>query len=225
MTMQPFLMMIRSSLAIGMLALCGIAQAGTVSHTYTVDSHAAPWDPAVNPNFHFGVGDNIGPTIVSGLQGFDFNTGDVLNITYFGGLTSAFGGVPVVDGNGYVGSPFRNDDPGSSGTGFPSQYMDFSTNDIFLQALVGTFTDSSGVIVGSPFAINNALSIAVPNGASQLQLGFNDDIFADNTGALDVNVSGPGTSVPEPSSFALLSLGGIGLAIRVYRRRRDGTTV
>ena len=33
---------------------------------------------------------------------------------------------------------------------------------------------------------------------------------------------GQGGSVPEPSSFALLGLGGIGLALGAYRRRRAG---
>jgi hypothetical protein len=33
------------------------------------------------------------------------------------------------------------------------------------------------------------------------------------------------TSVPEPSSFALLTLGGFGLAISVYHRRKQTTAV
>ncbi len=41
-----------------------------------------------------------------------------------------------------------------------------------------------------------------------------------NGGTADLQVS---AAVPEPSTFALLGLGGIGLAIRAYRRRKTGT--
>ncbi len=57
----------------------------------------------------------------------------------------------------------------------------------------------------------------IPAGATQLQLGVNDDIYSDNTGAYQITITGAG--VPEPSALALLGLtaivaGAIGLRHR-----------
>ena len=210
------------------LAACGSSQAGIINVQKTVLSTAGPWDIAVNPAFTYGIGDNTAATVYSAANGFDFLADDALTITYVSGLTSAFTGVPPsVDGAGYVGSPFKNDVLGSSGQPFPSFYMGpfpvDGSRDVFLNALVGTFTDSSGMIIGSPFAINNGpLTVMIPVGATQLQLGINDDIFADNTGSLLVNVSGPGTAVavPEPATMTLLGMGLAGMFGVGYRRRK-----
>jgi hypothetical protein len=80
---------------------------------------------------------------------------------------------------------------------------------IYLMALVGTFADSTGAIVGTPFFVGTGpVSFAVPPGATQLQLGMNDDFFLDNAGFLSVQVmgsAGTGTdSAPEPASILLL---------------------
>jgi hypothetical protein len=69
---------------------------------------------------------------------------------------------------------------------------------------MGTFTDLAGNIVGTPFAVfNGPLAVVVPVGAAQLQLGIDDDVFADNSGSLLVQVTGP-DAVPEPTSLLLL---------------------
>jgi hypothetical protein len=181
------------------------------SITVSVDGLAMPWlwdTVSLNTASPFGVQDGIGPTVVDSSSGISFAAGGTLTITYLSGLTSAFGGAPVVDGQGYgpnPPSPFEfdaNGNPGSSGQPFPSLYM--SPYPIYLNTLVGTFADSAGNIVGTPFAVfNGPLSVLVPLGATRLQLGVNDDIYADNTGSLDVNVAGPDI-VPEPSSFLLM---------------------
>ena len=198
----------RVALLFGLLITAGVANAGVVVDK-SVDGQAGPWDAALNAALHhYGVADNLSPTVFDASDGLTFSAGDTMTIEYVSGLTSAFGGAPVVDGAGYIGLPFKNDDPGSSGMFFPSLYMDFSMSDIFLNALVGTFADSTGMIVGTPFAVNNGpLTVVVPVGASQLQLGVNDDIFVDNTGALVARVSQNVAAVPEPGSFTLLILG------------------
>jgi hypothetical protein len=74
----------------------------------------------------------------------------------------------------------------------------------YLGEFVGAFANSSGQVVGTPFAIGDGpATFIVPAGASQLQLGVNDNLFSDNTGSWNVNV----TMVPEPSTCALMVAG------------------
>ena len=55
--------------------------------------------------------------------------------------------------------------------------------------LVGAFTNGSGVIVETPVCIggNGSISFAVPTGATQLQLGINDNKYTDDTGSFSIN--------------------------------------
>lgn len=74
--------------------------------------------------------------------------------------------------------------------------------DLGLGGLCGCFTDGTGQIIGQPFPIGTAyVSLRVPVGATQLQLGLNETILSDNFGAYDVTVNGvpvvvPGTTRP-----------------------------
>ena len=115
-----------------------------------------------------------------------------------------------------------NNGTGSTGKRFPSFYMNPATYPINLGELVGTFADGSGVIVGTPFTIGNGPDpVTIPAGATRLQLGVNDDKFADNVGFWDIQVSGPGqvSGVPEPSTAALCGFALIGLGFVAYRRQ------
>lgn len=189
----------------------------------SVDGQAMPWyfiGGGINDSYQYGVLDGVGPTVVSSADGFDFAAGGVFTITYLDGFTSPWGGDPIYDANGDPGYA-ANDTPGSSGNYFPSLYVEPSSYPANLNALIGTFTDATGQVVGTPFLIGNLGSFAAPVGAAQLQLGFNDDIFWDNTGSLRVEVMGPSlTLVPEPSTLALSGLSV--LAALSYRVRRRG---
>ena len=224
----------------------GAASSASAAVLVTVDARSAPWDwqaGGLNDAFQFGVQDNIAPTAVTFASAAI--TGPSWAVLYTGkGLTSMFGGTPTQDVDGYVGSVFKDNDPGSSGNFFPSHYMSSYWNPdptlgVFLGGLVATFTDSTGAIVGNPFPIGYVFdnggtpffvagvsSGPTPLGATQIQLGMNDDIFADNTGSLQVCVGDSFAScraliagVPEPDAW-LLMIGGMSLVGGALRLRR-----
>lgn len=202
--------------AIAAIAVAGSAFAGAV--TVSVDGQAGPWDQGANPSLDYGVHDNLGPTVVN------VTAGDNLTISYVSGLTSAFGGVPpTVDADGYMGAIFGSGacctGIGSSGTPFPSFYIDPTNSgpQIALNELIGAFANGSTVL--SFFAVGNGpLNVIAPVGANHLLLGLNDDIFADNSGSLSIQVSGLS---PEPGAWALMLLGfgALGAALRSRRGR------
>jgi hypothetical protein len=194
------------------------AQAGIITTAVTVNGTEMPWNwvnLGLNTSDQFGVNDGTGPVVISATSGFAFNSGDVLTLTYLSGMVSVGSGFPNTDAKGDTALPVNAGD-GSTGKPFPSFYMNPATYPINLGELVGTFANSTGAIVGTPFAIGDGPDpVTIPTGATRLQLGVNDDRFGDNTGSYSVQVSGPGPVVsgaPEPSTaalcgFALVCLG------------------
>ena len=90
---------------------------------------------------------------------------------------------------------------------------------------MGTFATNTGAIVGTPFKIGDGPTVlTIPGGATQLQLGVNDDKFADNTGFWSVQVSGPGsvTGVPEPNAAWLCAFGVCGLIVTRFVVAKNG---
>jgi len=159
----------------------------------TLDSHAGPWLPSLNPNYDYGFHDNANPTIVNEANsGIRFTAGNVLTITYLSGLVSAGGALPFTDANGDTTSPYGcgpglTDPP--NGRRLPCDYTDLSRQ-THLMALVGVFTDSNGVIIGRPFTIGDGpYPVAIPAGATQLQMGTTDDIYYDNMGSWSIQVT------------------------------------
>jgi hypothetical protein len=78
-------------------------------------------------------------------------------------------------------------------------------------SLVGAFTDSGGNVV-EPLDIGNGpVSFIVPTGATQLQLGFNDSAWFDNSGSWVVSVNGSNYTV-QATAQPWLFTGGINSA-------------
>ncbi len=232
---------------LGLLASVSLAASAHAASfaVVTVQGTDMPWvwvDGGQNDAFKFGDQDGTGPATFN-FSSLGIGAGGSYGLLWVGGLTSAFGGPPTVDNGGYAGSVFKNDDPGSSGNYFPSLYLggDYGTlpdSGVFLNALVGAFTDGSGNVL-NPFSLGTyyddgskliGISGNLGSGVTAVQFGMNDDIFSDNTGSLSVCVdAGDGTCfahfyggsnpVPEPTTWALMivGLGSLGMAMR--RRR------
>ncbi len=150
----------------------------------TVNSKSGPWNPIINKSKNyihkFKVKNNglAPPTIVK------VKPDDNITIEYiFGDVYSDRRGYPErkTNANGYpktINSYFGR---------LPSYYINNQVNHM---ALIGTFANLKGVIVGSPFSIGNGpINVIVPKGAEQLQLGVNDNLFKDNSGLLVVKIS------------------------------------
>jgi len=114
----------------------------------------------------------------------------------------------------------------------PSAFID-PTNigpQIALNALIGAFVNSSGVVLNAFAPGNGPFSTTAPLNAVALLLGVNDDIFTfnggqlseiDNTGALSIEVAGSTfiAAIPEPPAWStiLLALIVIGASMRARR--------
>jgi hypothetical protein len=218
-----------STLAAGLavslvVVLCGASRAEAASITVTVDARRGPWDyvnGGLNTLFQYGVGDQLPPVVISGTSGFDFSAGGSFTITYLNGLTNNDGSPPLYNANGDPSQP-ANDVGG--GHGFtPSKYLSSSDYPANIMVLIGTFADSTGAIVGTPFKIGLGRAVVAPAGAARLELGLNDNLyqntmgFATNTGSLTVSVTGP-SAVPEPGSLVLLGSGITAVALVAWRR-------
>lgn len=163
-----------------------------------VDSHAGPWLQSLNPAYDYGAHDNAAPTVVnSANSGISFTAGNTITITYMSGLVSAGGSLPYTDANGDTTSKYGCG-PGLTEPNkfhLPCFYTDLSRK-THLMALIGVFADSDGVIVGQPFTIGDGpYTVAIPAGATQLQMGVNDDIFYDNMGSWVIQVAHYGSTV------------------------------
>jgi hypothetical protein len=195
-------------------AIATMASAGTIDVTNTILGTQGPWtfSSTLNSGFQYGTDSELPPVVLSTASGFDFAAGGTFTITYLSGTVSVGSSFPFTDANGDTAEPVDNG-PGSSGKDFPSFFMDHATYPINLGELVGTFANSSGTIVGTPFKVGDSASVTIPTGATQLQLGINDDIYGDNAGSYSVEIGGPSaavSTVPEPSTLGSL---GAGLAL------------
>jgi hypothetical protein len=209
------------------LGLSALVHAGTID--VIVNSTDEPWDPTLAGNSSYvwtnnAPGYQTGPAVVNTVV--SFTAGNQLVIAYLTGLdtTNAISvpGLPYVDGLGYTNLEYDSSDP----IGMPADFIpNTPPPSIYLQEVLGTFTDGSGDIVGTPFVVGDGTTVTVPVGASALQLGVNDDYYYDNAddpnNPLTFSVSDQGngtTQTPEPATFVLV--GGALLAIGYRRARR-----
>lgn len=177
----------------------------------TVDGKDAPWDSAANPSFSYTEVGSVGSALVA------VDPLSTYRISYVSGFTQTNLTYPLSDGTGCCVA-FG---PGSGG---PGQYMTTGSAGLYpkLQALLGAFVDGSGKIIGSPFFVGDGpLLLSAPAGTVDLSLGVNDTQYLDNLGSLQVSVS----AVPEPSTWALVILGFLGIGLVASRRKQNGPTL
>jgi len=159
-----------------------------------------PWQPSLNSNYRYGVGDNAGPIVVSAADGGAWSAGAAITVAYLEGGVSPCRGCGSYDANGERDFPTNDRKiPGCGNTVAPSNYM---TYPVYVVELVGTFANN-GVIVGNPFAIGGGpATFTIPPDANQLLLGVNDCYLEDNTGAFTVSVSGPSPLRAQESTLS-----------------------
>lgn len=188
--------------------------AANITVAETVSGLDGPWtyvNGGLNTAYQYGVGDEAPPLVVNASTGISFAPGSKISIQYVSGLESANSPYfPYVTAAGDLNVPVNNG-VGYSGRVDPSAFFNPATYPAYLSELVGTFANSAGAIVGTPFAIGDALTVTVPTGATSLDLGVNDDIYHENSGAFLVDVTGSAAAsplvTPEPATVGLLIAG------------------
>jgi hypothetical protein len=144
----------------------------------TVNGTSGPWawqNGGLNSGFIYnsGFNDQGAPTTVTSSSSVPISPGVVVTISYVSGSVSIGSGYSFTDAGGNTAIPENNKNLGGTGglTVWPSYYIPSSSYPVYSSELVGTFANSSGAIVGTPFAVGDLASETVPAGASQLQLG------------------------------------------------------
>ena len=126
---------------------------------------------------------NQSPIIFDATDGFQFMTGDTLTIKYLSGKTDEGFFFGKVDARGNIGD-----------TNFLS-----TAPDISIGTLIGSFANAAGKTFGPILDIGLGGKFVIPTGAVELRLGINDFYYPDNSGSLDIRVTGLAVlkAVPE----------------------------
>jgi hypothetical protein len=160
-----------------------------ITQNFTVLGTAMPWPwqtNGLNGGFPYGYGDGTPATLV-GYNVFRFRAGDRLTIRYAGGSVRRGPSYASVDANG---------DPGLVVTDGRVSYVDLPckylpVRNVNVMRLIGIFATLNAGIIGTPFLLGNGpVTVTVPDGATELLLGFNNDHFNQNSGAITVSVTG-----------------------------------
>jgi len=142
------------------------------NNEYAVPAAAGPWDIDANPNMpygivHNGIRDRHKAPVVVPVQ-----AGDRVTIKWVKGDPNSGAGI----GKGAKGVRIYTEGCAAQAPGC------FVPRVSYLVQLIGSFADDNGVVIGSPFALNNGpVHKQAPDGATQLLLGFNDNWYNDNS--------------------------------------------
>jgi hypothetical protein len=184
----------------------------------TVNGDQGPWavSGTLNTAYPYNqfFGNAAAPTVVTSGSQVTIAAGQEVSINYVSGTVSVQVGMyPFTNSGGNTAIVENNSVVANSN--WPSFWIPAAEYPVYSSELVATFANSSGAIVGSPFAAGLSDTLTVPTGATQLQLGVNDTNYSDNGGAWTIAVS---NVVPEPTSAGILAIGGL-LAMRRRNRR------
>jgi PEP-CTERM motif len=207
------------ALSSSVLLACVIFSAPALADVVTVagssDIFAAGLTPAQIPGSD--TSGNVGGNGAAPVA-FSVFGGETLQITASGLVQCCVGSTTGSTGpNGFNPNPFTP--PGST------------ISDSIPGGTVGTYTSTNGSAFallgtfanGNPFTIGADDTITIPVGVNTLYLGFADGsgfqgpsgFYQDNGGALTVNIS----AVPEPSTWAMMILGFLGVGFMAYRKK------
>ncbi len=150
-----------------------------------------------------------GATVTFNVAGANSSTGSIITdsngVASFAYIGSNSGSDTVQATAAINGQQLMSNSVSATWTSLPSANAEGSVTlqtgvNLGLTGLCGAFTDSNGVVI-EPIAIGAAPRVfAVPAGATQLQLGVDDDRYGDNTGSgFLVEVNGVLTTVPPPT--------------------------
>jgi hypothetical protein len=196
-----------------------------------IPATAAPWSPGLTGNSAYNYGYIPGPQPYGStppvVVPLSLGEGESITITAYGSVTPNSNGIPLgpgdtavgpagayTDANGWPGGPYGGEVWGDDALTCVSGAS--ASGPIATGGLMGAFTDSGGVVV-EPVAIGNGATLTVPSGATQLQLGINDNAYIYNTGGFTATVAIAG-SIPISSSLMneVLTDVQIGAAAQIY---------
>jgi hypothetical protein len=164
-----------------------------------VSGSAMPWDDTLPGNSAFPLhGSSYTYGTAAVIAARNLTPGDVVTLTGGAGQITIGSGFPL---NGPAGEAYSigSGYPGNGTAGhFPAEYVSGASTTTGLGGLVGAFTDASGNVIQAIF-IGAGGTFTVPVGATQLQLGTNDNVsYADNTGSFSISIGlGSGSTFTE----------------------------
>jgi hypothetical protein len=163
--------------AVGIL-VASSAHAKTVE--FVVNAKSGPWSVKANPNMPYGVGDEGEPTVVMGIEP---DSGKVE--IYPSGMITV--GKKTLPSQGDE-SREVDDKDGKKKKRFPSFYAPKILYPAYAHGLVVTFVDDDGKVIGRPIMVGEGIRLPIPELATGLAFGVNDDSFAENSGDFSIKL-------------------------------------
>jgi hypothetical protein len=237
--------MMKKALLAAVVAFMALGVGAASAQVVSVSAKSLPWSEVVNFNDYYGwtcISCNNGngskdlggvnpynwvaPTVVSLSAGMASVTIDYQSSTaVLDGYAFDAAGVAQLTYANYpaMADGYQINNPAVRA---PSYYTAASPKGLY-GALIVSFADSNGVIVGTPFEPGDSSdTVAIPTGASELLLGLNEaNLFTSNgatSGSLMIdvtqNANGVGGGVPEAPTYWMALLGVLALGALGARR-------